>query len=58
MDVSSDSPAIHHSTAVHLYDVDELNYAVSGSNLEVVQLKPGRLDAMLSQHTFRDFSFH
>ena len=36
--------------------MDELNHAVSGSDLELVQLKPGRLDAMLSQVTLDDFS--
>jgi len=34
------------SLAVH--DVDELNHAVSGSNLELIQLKPGRLEATVN----------
>lgn len=56
MDGFSDSPAAQESTAVQLHDVDELNHAVSGSSLELIQLKPGRLDATLSQVTLADFS--
>ena len=42
--------------AVRIHDVDELNHAVSGSNLEVVQLKPGILQAAIAHVSVGDFS--
>ncbi len=56
MEEPSAAPAATDSSSVNLHDVDELNHAVSGSDLELVQLKPGQLDAMLSQVTLADFS--
>ena len=55
MDNASASLANPDPSSVFLHDVDELNHAVSGSDLELVQLKPGRLDAMLSQVSLADF---
>jgi hypothetical protein len=45
-----------HPAATQLRDVDELNHAVSGSDLEVLQLKSGRFDATLAQLSIGDFS--
>ncbi|HNP35360.1 MAG TPA: helix-turn-helix domain-containing protein [Woeseiaceae bacterium] len=56
MDESSDSPAAQDSATLRLHDVDELNHAVSGSDLELMQLKPGKLEATLRQVTLADFS--
>jgi AraC family transcriptional regulator, ethanolamine operon transcriptional activator len=55
MDNASTSPA-NADSSVFLHNIDELNHAVSGSDLELVQLKPGRLDAMLSQIALADLS--
>jgi len=38
------------------HDVDEVNHAVSGSNLELIQLKPGTLNATLRQISLGDLS--
>jgi len=35
-------------------DVDQLSHAVSGSNLELIQLKPGRLEATVNHRLLRD----
>jgi len=35
-------------------EVDQLNHAISGSNLELIQLKPGRLEATVNQRLLRD----
>lgn len=40
---------------MRLHDADELNHAVSGSNLELLQLKAGRLDARLGHVSLGDF---
>jgi AraC family ethanolamine operon transcriptional activator len=37
-------------------DLDDLNHAVSGSDLELVQLKPGSIDGTLSQVSLGDLS--
>jgi AraC family ethanolamine operon transcriptional activator len=39
---------------VHVHDVDLLNHAVSGSNLELIQLKPGRIDAAVDHQSLGD----
>ena len=44
------------SPAAHFHDLDDLNHAVSGSELEVVQLKPGGLDVALTQVSLGDLS--
>ncbi len=56
MEETSAAPTNPDSSTAVLHDVDELNHAVSGSDLELVQLKPGRLDAVLAQVTLGDFS--
>ncbi|MDO6442280.1 MULTISPECIES: AraC family transcriptional regulator [unclassified Marinobacter] len=38
------------------HDLDEVNHAVSGANLEFVQLKPGNLDIALDQISLGDVS--
>ncbi|MBK1887855.1 MULTISPECIES: AraC family transcriptional regulator [Marinobacter] len=38
------------------HDLDEVNHAVSGANLEFVQLKPGNLDIALEQISLGDLS--
>ena len=40
--------------ALHVHDVDLLNHAVSGSDLEVIQLKSGRLDAAVDHQSLGD----
>ena len=42
--------------SIHLHDVDQLNHAVSGSDLELLQLKAGSFDATLTQVSLGDFS--
>ena len=42
--------------SMHLHDVDQLNHAVSGSDLELLQLKAGRLDATLTQTSLGNLS--
>lgn len=49
-------PASRYLSPVRLQDVDDLNHAVSGSNLEVIQLKPGDLDVSLAQVSLGDLS--
>jgi AraC family transcriptional regulator, ethanolamine operon transcriptional activator len=56
MGEAATSPSFEDSSAIHVHDVDDLNHAVSGSNLELVQLKPGFFDAALRQVSFGDFS--
>ena len=41
---------------LNVHDPDELNHAVSGSNLHLVQLSPGRLEAAVSHCSIGDFS--
>ena len=53
---AADNPASHYLAPIHHHDVDDLNHAVSGSSLELVQLKPGILDAALSQVSLGDLS--
>ena len=36
------------------HDLDEVNHAISGSNLELVQLKSGKLDIALEQMLLGD----
>ena len=50
------NPASQDPQAVCSHDLDELNHAVSGSDLELVQLKPGRLDAILTQVSLGNLS--
>jgi AraC family transcriptional regulator, ethanolamine operon transcriptional activator len=56
MGEAASSPSLQDAAPVHLHDVDELNHAVSGSNLELLQLKSGRFDATLTQVSVGDFS--
>ncbi len=53
---SAGHPASHYLPPFHHHDVDDLNHAVSGSSLEVVQLKPGNLDVALSHVSLGDLS--
>ncbi len=53
---SAGNPAFLHLPSVHHHDVDELRHAVSGSNLEVIQLQPGRLDVTLGHVSITDLS--
>lgn len=48
------SPAGPITARVH--DVDQLNHAVSGSELEVFPLRPGFVDVELTQHSIGDLS--
>ena len=41
---------------LNVHDQDELSHAVSGSNLHLVQLSPGRLEATVSHYSIGDFS--
>lgn len=43
-------------TTFRAHDVDQLNHAVSGSELEVVQLRPGFLDVTVTQRSLDDLS--
>jgi AraC family ethanolamine operon transcriptional activator len=56
MEQAAGIPAHQEPVTVHSHDVDDLNHAVSGSELEVVQLKPGQLDTSLSQISVGDLS--
>lgn len=53
---SAGHPASHYLPPFHHHDVDDLNHAVSGSSLELVQLKPGNLDAVISHVSLGDLS--
>lgn len=56
MTEAGSSPIRQHLPKVHFQDQDDLNHAVSGSNLEVIQLKPGKLDVALAQVSLGDLS--
>lgn len=56
MAVAANNSVSQDPQVIHSHDVDDLNHAVSGSDLELVQLKPGRLDATLSQVSVGDLS--
>ncbi|WP_417514597.1 helix-turn-helix domain-containing protein [Marinobacter sp.] len=47
---------IQYQPRVRYHDLDEINDAVSGANLEFVQLKPGNLDIALEQISLGDLS--
>jgi len=55
-EVSVNNALLADPDAVRINDVDELNHAVSGSNLEIVQLRPGILDAAIAHRSVGDFS--
>jgi AraC family ethanolamine operon transcriptional activator len=55
-EASVNSALLADPDAVRIHDVDELNHAVSGSNLEVVQLRPGILQAAIAHRSIGDFS--
>lgn len=50
------NPIHQHLLPVHFQDQDDLNHAISGSNLEVIQLTPGKLDVALAQVSRGDLS--
>lgn len=56
MDQTSGISGDHYQPPAQFHDLDEVNHAVSGANLEFVQLKAGNLDIALKQVSLGDLS--